>query len=369
MRAGTAVGVVAGILGIAAVVTLGAQAQAQAQAKPSTAPSAGQKVVKEVVVEQRPGGETVVTERQGDGQPKIIARQGGGPLGGGMYRPAIAGGPRLGIEIRDVTKDDVAAMKLPGQQGVVVTAVTKESAAEKAGLKAGDVVVAYDGETVRSAQQLTRLVGETAPGRAVKIALVRDGKRTDLEATPDRSVGDSVSVSVNPDQIRGEVERQLQGLRDQLSEYRLQRRVPLPSDEGLRFKMEGPPTGERFQWFGQEGGPFEMYVAPSRGRLGVTVQELTPELAAYFGVKDGVLVASVTADSPAAKAGIKAGDVITTVDDKPITSAAEITVLLAVKTGEVPIGLTRDKKALTLKATIEAPKTPGRRVVLRGSPA
>ena len=88
MRAGTAVGVVAGILGIAAVVTLGAQAQAQA--KPSTAPSAGQKVEKEVVVEQGPGGATVVTERQGDGQPKIIVRQGGGPRAAACTDPQSA---------------------------------------------------------------------------------------------------------------------------------------------------------------------------------------------------------------------------------------------------------------------------------------
>ena len=101
----------------------------------------------------------------------------------------------------------------------------------------------------------------------------------------------------------------------------------------------------------------------------MTVQELTPELAAYFGVKDGVLVASVTADSPAAKAGIKAGDVITTVNDKAVTTAGELIGQIGEKGGEVTIGLTRDKKPLTLKATIEAPKTPGRRVVLRGSPA
>jgi serine protease Do len=339
MRAGTAVGVVAGILAIAAVVTLGAQAQSKAQA----APSAGQKVEKEVIVEAGPGG--------------------------ALYGPAMGGGLRLGIEIRDVTKDDVAAMKLPGQQGVVVTAVTKDSAAEKAGLKAGDVVVACDGEALRSARQLTRLVGETAPGRAVKLALVRDGKRMELEATPALSAGDSVSIYASPDQIRGDVERRMQGLHEQLNQYRLQRRVPVPGDEDLRFRLEGPLAGERFQWFGQEGGPFEMYVAPSRGRLGVTVQELTPELAAYFGVKDGVLVASVTADSPAAKAGIKAGDVVTTVNDNPVTTAGELISQIGEKGGDVTIGIMRDKKPLTLKATVEAPKAPGRRVVLRGSPA
>ena len=369
MRAVTAMGVAIGIVGFATVVTLwaapqtapGQQAAAgQSQTRKSTppqapaAPSAGQTVERHVIVRQ-----------DGPGGPAMVS------VGGD--------GPRLGIEIHDVTKEDVAALKLPAQQGVIVASVTKDSAAEKAGLRAGDALVAYDGETVRSAAQLTRLVTETAHGRTVKIAVVREGRRVEIEATPLEPAGGMVTFRENRDRIRGDMQRQLQelderktqqlrDLRDQLRQYRLQQRMPAPNGDALRFRMEGPLTGENFQWFGGEG-PVEMLAGPARGRLGVTVQELTPELAAYFGVKDGVLVASVAADSPAAKAGIKAGDVITTVDDKPVPSAGELVSLLSAKTGEVPIGLTRDKKPLSLKATIEAPKPPARRTLLRGTPA
>ena len=97
---------------------------------------------------------------------------------------ALAGGPRLGVEIRDLSKEDVAKLKLPSQNGVVVDVVLKESAAEKAGVKAGDVVVQFDGENVRSAVQLTRLVRETVAGRTVKMSIVRDGKRMDLDVAP-----------------------------------------------------------------------------------------------------------------------------------------------------------------------------------------
>jgi len=342
MRVVTALGVAVCVLGMAAAVTLGA------------APSS-----------TMAGQRAALAAPQAEKKAEAKAGQ-----GGGIYRPALmGGGPRLGIEIHDVTKEDVAALKLVGQNGVVVDTVTKDSAAEKSGLKAKDVLVAYDGETVRSAQQLTRLVRETAPGRPVKIALVRDGKRMEVDATPADGADEAVSVFINSDQIRGDVEKQMQELRGQLNQYRFERRVPGPGEDGLRFKMEGPPTGESFPWFGREGGPLEMMRAPSRGRLGVTVQELTPELAIYFGVKDGVLVSGVTPDSPAAKAGIRAGDVITAVHDKPVTSAGELVSQLGVTTGEVTIGLTRDKKPLTLKATIDAPKAPGRRVVLRGTPA
>ena len=105
-----------------------------------------------------------------------------------------------------------------------------------------------------------------------------------------------------------------------------------------------------------------------RGRLGVNVQELTPDLAAYFGVKDGVLVNGVQADTPASKAGIKAGDVIGTVNSQAVASPDELIKELAGKEGEVTIGVTRDKKALSLKATLEPRKAPARRVVV-GRPA
>jgi S1-C subfamily serine protease len=96
----------------------------------------------------------------------------------------------------------------------------------------------------------------------------------------------------------------------------------------------------------------------ARSRLGVTVNELTPALAAYFGAADGVLVASVTADSPAARSGIKAGDVITSVDGRAITSAAGL--VRELRGGstdrEVTLGIVRDKKPSSVTATIEAPE-------------
>ena len=97
---------------------------------------------------------------------------------------ALGGGPRLGVEIRDLGKEDLAKFKLATPNGVVVEQVTSASAAEKAGVKAGDVVVQFDGENVRSAAQFTRLVRETVAGRAVKMGVVRDGKRVDLDVAP-----------------------------------------------------------------------------------------------------------------------------------------------------------------------------------------
>jgi S1-C subfamily serine protease len=87
----------------------------------------------------------------------------------------------------------------------------------------------------------------------------------------------------------------------------------------------------------------------------VSVSDLQPQLAEYFGVKDGVLVTSVAADSPAAKAGVKAGDVITTVNGADVTSPSELRQRTSrLKEGEeLSLGLVRDRKPMTLKGTAE----------------
>ena len=287
---------------------------------------------------------------------------------------ALGGGPRLGVQIRDLGKEDVARFKLSTQNGVAVEEVMKDSAAEKAGVKAGDVVVQFDGENVRSAAQLTRLVRETVAGRTVKMGVLRDGKRMDLDVAP--AEAESVfDVAIAGGEIP-DLEKQLEGARERAQVYRFDRRTPAPGQPmppggALRWRQGTPmpvPPGENLQFFG-EGGTGNLVFSTGRGRLGVNVQELTPELAAYFGVKDGLLVNSVQADTPAAKAGIKAGDVIGSVNGKAVVTSSELIKELADKEGEVTIGVTRDKKALSLKAALEPRKAPARRVVVVGRPA
>jgi S1-C subfamily serine protease len=100
-------------------------------------------------------------------------------------------------------------------------------------------------------------------------------------------------------------------------------------------------------------------------RLGVSVDELTHQLAEYFGAKDGVLVTAVTDGSAAARAGLKAGDVITSINGASVTSRDDLVRGLRDASEDVSIGIVRDKKESTLKAKIEPParRTP------RGRPA
>ena len=319
MRAGKAIGVAVLVTTLAAAVIWAPAALAQ-QGN-TTAQSSGRQNM------------MVTVQSDGRGAPQVWSAE----------------GPRLGVEIRDVDPAEVARLKLAGQAGVVIEGVTKDSAASKAGLKAGDCVVQFDGEAVRSAQQFTRLVSETSPGKTVKVGVMREGKRLDVDATLAQADDTRVEVRVNRDDIRREVEGQLAEVQPLIRQFRMQRQPGAPGENTFMF----------------QGQPFA-FARANRARLGVTLQELTPELAAYFNVKDGVLVSAVRADSPAAKAGIKAGDVITAVSDKPISNASELTAQLDGKSGEVSIGLTRDKKLMTVKATLDKPDEARPRRTIKG---
>jgi serine protease Do len=266
--------------------------------------------------------------RFGDLQTVLAALLGIGGLAVGAALPLHAQAPfgvvvhspgaQIGATVRDLDASESERRQV--QAGAVIDEVRRDSPAEKAGLRSGDLVVEFDGEHVRSARHLARLVEETPPGRTVKTTVVRDGRRTDMSITPSRDR--RPDVSIEPDQFRDLAES-------------------FPKDFNFDFDLKG---------FG------------SRGRLGVTVDELTPQLADYFGARDGVLITAVTADTPAARAGLKAGDVITKVGETVVRSRSDLTFALREvrDAGDVEIGIVRDRQESTVKATLDAPRRPTR---------
>jgi len=100
---------------------------------------------------------------------------------------------------------------------------------------------------------------------------------------------------------------------------------------------------------------FDTFFWRAGSTLGVTVQELSPQLSEYFGVKDGVLVTSVTEQSTAAKAGLKAGDVITSINGASIGSSSELRrQTQRLNAGEdFTVAVTRDRKSVTLKGQMD----------------
>lgn len=233
-------------------------------------------------------------------------------------------GSEIGVSIADLPAADLEA----GRHGVRIEDVRDDSPAARAGVKAGDIVTSFDGERVRGARHFARLVQETPAGRAVKLQVQRDASTVDLSVTP-----------AAPRMAMGEAPPW---------------RMAEPGSPAFRMDVL-PRVRERMRF---EPGEFDVRVMARPGRLGVGVQELTPELAEYFGVKEGVLVTSVTKDSAAARAGLKAGDVITAVDGASVDDPAELRRRLwrDEDAKETTLGVVRDRKTLSLKVGFDEPE-------------
>lgn len=219
----------------------------------------------------------------------------------------------IGVSVRELTADEVARVKLERPGGVFLVSVRDGSPAARAGLRGGDIIATFDGERVRGVRHFTRLLQETPPGRAVQAEIVRDGARQTIAITPEATEG----VAGLLPEIRREIER---GLRT------------LPRD------LEIEPFPQR--------GP--------RARLGVTLAPLTDQLASYFGVTDGVLVSAVQAGSPAAQAGLRAGDVITAIEGRTMRSPGDVaaSVRMPARGSTLDVRLVRDRKEMSVKVTI-----------------
>jgi serine protease Do len=262
-----------------------------------------------------------------------------------VYRPRAVevlsgGGSHIGVSVREVQDADVKAGKLAAAAGAVIEEVAEDGPAAKAGLRKGDIVVEFDGERVRGVRHLTRLVQETPAGRRVNTVVVRDGQRMTLAMEPRDRGGFSFES--------------LRGLEDWSERFSFV--TPVPPAPPAR---PAPPAARALPrvW------PFDEMLGRSSGRLGFRVSELSPQLAEYFGTKEGVLVTSVTDDSPAARAGLKAGDVITSLNGSSVNDPGDLRGRVQGMTdeGEFTIGVMRDKKALTLKGKIERVERPLRR--------
>ncbi|MBE0567748.1 MAG: PDZ domain-containing protein [Krumholzibacteria bacterium] len=207
--------------------------------------------------------------------------------------PALAGDSGyLGVRLQDLTPAMVKALQLGDQAGVLVSEVVDESPAAKAGLQDGDVIVAFAGKPLSDYSSLTAAVRAGKPGDKVDVTVLREGRKQTIQV--------------------------------ELGE----------AEDGFAWRsVTGDDGGARlFERLHGDDGAFKLILAGrDRGWLGVHIDDLSPQLGEYFGAKDGTgaLVTEVEADSPAAKAGLKAGDVIVKLGDAEITDTADLHEALA----------------------------------------
>lgn len=231
-----------------------------------------------------------------------------------------SGGSFLGVGVKEVDSERAKALKLREEFGVEITQIEEGSPAEKAGLQKGDVVQQYQGQRVEGTEQFVRFVRETPIGRTVQMEVIRNGVPVRLSATI--------------------------GKRDKAM-------APMPPVTIPEFNVVIPDIPKpTMSW--------------RSGYLGIEGEALgTSQLAGYFGVKEGVLVRAVTKGSPAEKAGIQAGDVITKVDQTSVAAPRDITAALkSAQSGErtsFPVTIVREKRESTVTVTMDPAPAPGLR--------
>lgn len=204
---------------------------------------------------------------------------------------------RLGVHITDVDEETAKALGLKDREGALVPQVEAGSAADKAGIRAGDVIVSIDGEQIKKAHELPIRVARHTPGDKVKIGIIRDGKEKTITVTVDTMPDDKVASKNAPDQ-------------------------------------------------------------PDKVRLGIVVEELTRDIARqlHTRVQYGVAVEQVQQGMPASRAGIMRGDVIYRINGEDVKSMKAFTsTISAFKPGSV-LRVMLDRGGDQVFALIQLPK-------------
>jgi C-terminal processing protease CtpA/Prc len=233
----------------------------------------------------------------------------------------LSDGAYLGVGSEDITRENMGRYGMREVRGVGVTQVFKDSPAEKAGLKKDDVILRFDGESVTSARKLSRLVSESSADQTVRLTISRGGAEQEVTVTLSKhNLSNLFGAEIRNDVLRG-----------------IGKDFPdLKGDGDFVFSFGG------------------------NRRIGVSTQTLSKQLADYFGAKDGgVLITSVTENSPAAKAGLKAGDVITAIDGEKVDTSGDVSRVINKKQeGEVSLTILRDHNSRTVNLTPEKREQP-----------
>ncbi len=237
----------------------------------------------------------------------------------------------LGIEFHDPTDEEISALHLIGPHGAEIMMVDHDGPAGKSGLQPHDIVLQMDGQNIESADDIRRRIRESTPGRTIKLSILRLGRTLTMTA----KLADQKELESNP---------------------WMQHLIPPPPppiDDGVgnvlvqRYSVEtvtGPRSQSRTQSFigtVLRSGPY----------TGATLDAMEPQLADFFGVppKTGLLVHAVETNSPAATAGLRAGDIVLRVDTRPVATTSDWTKRLRASGGKpVTLSILREKHEETL---------------------
>ena len=240
----------------------------------------------------------------------------------------------MGVRIQTVTADIADSLGLKKAKGALVAEPQSDSPAAKAGIMAGDVITAVNGNEVQDTSDLTRMIGGMKPGTEVKLAVQRKGEEKTVSLTLGQRQADA-----------GTDRRQGSSIEEFLRQFGFE---DMPKDlQDWRFGQNGQfripqfpatPTAEKSGW------------------MGVQTQAVTADIADSLGLKkaQGALVAQPQSESPAAKAGIMPGDVITAVNGSEVQDPSDLArKIRTMKPGtEVKLSIHRKGEEKTLALTL-----------------
>ncbi len=264
-----------------------------------------------VVIEQDPGQIEVQPKIETDGMNIVIEDD---------------GSSWLGVETHEVTSDKAKELKLSAERGVVLGKIVPDSPAAKAGLKENDVVTEINGQRVEGAAQFRRMIHEIPAGRSIQLTVWRDGRMQTISATLGKS-----------------------------QERRHTMKMMTPTPGTFAFRMPEIPDIPSMEWNGN------MLFGGGQPRLGIDAEDLSGQLGAFFGAPEGegILVRDVNSGSAAEKAGVKAGDVITSLNGERIRTVGELREKLSAKRDDkdrtVKLGVLRNKSEVSLSVELPAP--------------
>lgn len=247
----------------------------------------------------------------------------------------VSDGLFLGILIADLNEQEKKELK--ATSGALVVNVVEDSEAAKAGIKEKDVVINFDGQKIENAKELNDIVEAIKDETTVKMTVLRNGTKQSLEASLKKSAGQTYSFSTS-------------------------------GDDDFDWHFSNDPL-----WI-SEGGDHDVIIKKMKdgmveisgsggkgGFLGVEAKSLSEQMLEYFEVEHGVLIENVVKESAAQKAGLKAGDVITQIENRKIKDYNDLvrTVNFFNPAEKIKIDFVRKGTKKSVQATLEERKHGG----------
>ncbi len=282
-----------------------------------------------------------------------------------------------GRSIAELPGADIIVLGLDRRAGVIVREVTPESAAARAGIVTGDVITRVDDFDIAGTADLGALLSSLPAGQAIKLRAIRDHQTVELNAVlgprPNTEPRDLMApFTLQPElSERAQLEKRLGELivsirgyqksppsretSEAIRELEIEIRRIYDDLRALGPENTGPPPRELASRpdYPPSNLTGEAPIREISFQLGFTARELTPQLAAILHASAGVLVSKIAKDSPAERAGLKAGDVIIGTQERVLLNVSQLQAFLATQHGTVTLKVVRTREPIVVSLNLQ----------------